>query len=934
MIFYQNCRGVKTKLDELKYNMLNNDCDIIALTETWLNESIYTAEFNCVDRIAFRKDRNRIVTGKSQGGGVLLAVRNNLIVNEVKVFDDDQEALCIRVGLDGNHLLYVVVVYITPNSPSNVYEHFFEKIETFLVNQVRSECMIIGDFNIPSYVDQLSCNDNLNALRGFLAFNNLIQVNQIKNQNGVILDLVIASFDNVRVDKSDDCVLPVDSHHPCLCVAINTKTPIQYCKVVSTTKFNFRKANFLFMYELLKNQNWGNLEEFSDVNMAIDHFYSILNSIFEECVPKSTQTDKRYPVWFDSEIIKLIKLKRSFFLKSKRYKSQYWKSKYIALRSTIKLKIRLNHTKYLSDIENSLKSNPKFFWSYVKSLKDNHDIHDEMVFENQTYSGTQNITEGFAKFFKSVYIDDLDVACNTSTTSKSFFCQKRISFEMIKMALKKVKPNKAIGPDGIPAYILKGCSDYFLIPLHALFNLILRTSTYPDKWKISKVIPIFKTGSRDEIKNYRPISIVCAVSKIFEVIIFDLLFSEMSNRITSCQHGFLPKRSTLTNLITFCQYVHEALNSRSQVDVIFMDMEKAFDRVRHCIILRALNDLDVPSYLVNLIHSYLKHRYQYVQLKGCKSDVFISTSGVPQGSNLGPLLFLAAINSIVDGLESAKGLLFADDFKCFFQVGSIADCEILQNDFCNVVNWCNASHFNLNVSKCSCMSFTLNNNALQFNYKLNDVALNRVNTQKDLGIIFDTALSFSNHIVSKIESAQKIAGFISRNTKNFPVDVSLHLFDSLVAPILEYGSIIWSPQYNVWFALLESVQRKFLKSLYFRKHAVYPPIGYDNSQLLREFNRLSLEHRRIKIDLCMMFKLLRGSVDSPDILSQLPFAIHRINSRNTKIFYLTYPRINLYKNSPIYRMCNVFNLYACDIDIDIICLKQFKKLIDSKLRDE
>lgn len=933
MIFYQNCRGVKTRLDELKYNMLVNDCEIVALTETWLNETIYSAEFNFKDRTTFRKDRDRIVTGKSQGGGVLLAVKNNLIVDEARVLDDDQEALCIRIRLDSNHLLYVVVVYITPNSPSIVYDHFFEKIEKFLADRLRSECIIIGDFNIPSYVDRLSCNNNLNVLRGFLAFNDLIQLNQVKNLNDVILDLVIASFDNVRVDRSDDCVLPVDSHHPCLCVTINTRTPIQYCKVVSTTKFNFKKANFLLMYELLKNQNWDIIDEISDVNVAMDLFYSILDSIFVKCVPKSTQIDKKYPVWFNNEIIKLIKLKHSYFLKSKRYKSQYWKSKYIALRSTIKLKIKLNHTKYLYDIERSLKSNPKFFWSYVKSLKDNHDILDEMVFENQTYSGTQSITEGFAKFFKSVYINDPDVTCNT-TNSMSFFCQKEISIEMIKVALKKVKPNKAIGPDGTPAYILKGCSDHFLKPLHALFNLILRTSTYPDKWKISKVIPIFKNGSREEIKNYRPISIVCAVSKIFEVIIYDMLFNEVSNRITSCQHGFLPKKSTMTNLISFCQYVHEALNSKSQVDVIFMDMEKAFDRVRHCIILRALNDLEVPTYLVNLIQSYLNQRHQYVEVKGCKSAVYKSTSGVPQGSNLGPLLFLTTINSIINKLENAKGLLFADDFKCFFQVSSIADCVMLQNDFCNVANWCNDNQFNLNVSKCSCMSFTLNNNAIQFNYTLSDVALNRVNMQKDLGIIFDSALSFSKHVVSKIESAQKIAGFIARNTKDFSVDVSLHLFDSLVAPILEYGSIIWSPQYNVWLALLESVQRKFLKSMYFRKHGVYPPIGYENSQLLREFNRLSLEHRRIKIVLCMMFKLLKGNIDSPDILSQLPFAIHRINSRNSKIFYLAYPRVNLYKNSPIYRMCNVFNLYACDIDIDVICYNQFKQLILSKLKEE
>lgn len=566
-----------------------------------------------------------------------------------------------------------------------------------------------------------------------------------------------------------------------------------------------------------------------------------------------------------------------------------------------------------------------------KWTKDSPDVLQEMIFGEKTYVGPQNVADGFAEFFRSVFINDAEVTCQTFK-ERSHFCDNLMSRIEIETAIRKIKGNKAIGPDGIPAFVLKGCSEYLLSPLQFLFNLVLKTSVYPTKWKVSKVIPVYKSGPRQDIKNYRPISIVCAISKVFEKIIFDRLFSEISGKITTYQHGFFPKRSTFTNLMTFCQYIHEAINNKSQIDVIYTDMEKAFDRVRHCVILNALSEMDVSSYLIYLIKSYLNSRSQYIEIKGCQSVMYKSTSGIPQGSNLGPLLFLAAINNIIRNLDNVKGLLFADDFKCFHIINSYEDCETLQNDFCKVANWCTTNSFNINVSKCMCMSFTLNKNPHNFDYTYNNSKIERGDSQKDLGVVFDVNLSFTNHISAKIETAQKIAGFIARNTKDLDVEISLHLFDSLVLPTLEYGSVVWSPQYDVWIGIIERVQRKFLKCLYFRKYGSYPQRGCDNECLLGVFDRLSLEKRRYKIILCTMFKLLRGEIDSPDILGQLPFAINRINSRHSNTFYLAFPRTNLYKNSPVYRMCSLFNLYASDIDIDLINLKKFKQIIDVKLR--
>lgn len=437
--------------------------------------------------------------------------------------------------------------------------------------------------------------------------------------------------------------------------------------------------------------------------------------------------------------------------------------------------------------------------------------------------------------------------------------------------------------------------------------------------------------SKSEIKNYRPISIISAVSKVFEIVLFDRIYDEVKNSISMQQHGFLPQKSTLTNLITFVQYLHEAFNRKSQVDAIFTDMEKAFDRVKHSVIIRSLRKLNVSGPLVKLITSYLQGRLQYVEIKGAKSQTYCSTSGVPQGSNLGPLLFICSINGICDAVKISNSLIFADDFKLFLEIRDGTDCMSLQEDLDGVCDWCSENGFNINPEKCASMSFSLKKNIIEHEYRLNNIVIRKVDVQKDLGVLIDDHLGFNEHISAKINEAHKIMGFIVRSCKKFNVDVCLKLFDGLVLPKLEYCCLIWSPQYEVWVKSIERVQRKFLKYMFFKKFGYYPHQGFDHFRLLAIFGRLSLENRRIKSFLIYLYKILSNRISDPGIIGLLPFSIGVGNTRNKKTFYLNVPRTNLYKDSPLYKMCTFFNVYASDIDIDTTSLRQYKAYIHHKL---
>lgn len=229
------------------------------------------------------------------------------------------------------------------------------------------------------------------------------------------------------------------------------------------------------------------------------------------------------------------------------------------------------------------------------------------------------------------------------------------------------------------------------------------------------------------------------------------------------------------------------------------------------------------------------------------------------------------------------------------------------------------------------MTFSLKKNVISGQYKLSDNLLERSSTHKDLGVQLDNSLNFTDHIITQINAAHRTMGFIIRSTKHFNVDICLRLFDSLVLPKLEYGSLIWSPQYEVWIRSIERVQRKFLKYMFYKKFGFYPQRGYNHQQLLSIFNRLSLENRRTKICLIYLYKLLTNRVDNAEILSQLPFSINFGNTRHNKTFYLEFPRTNLYKNSPVYRMCRSFNEYAGNLDLDTISLRQYVQILEYKL---
>ena len=278
--------------------------------------------------------------------------------------------------------------------------------------------------------------------------------------------------------------------------------------------------------------------------------------------------------------------------------------------------------------------------------------------------------------------------------------------------------------------------------------------------------PIFKSGDKSSVKNYRPIALLSNFSKLFETIFSNVIYSHVINYIVPQQHGFVKGKSTTTNLYEFTQFVSSALDNNFQVDVIYTDLTKAFDRVNHCVLLKKLEMFGFCNDLLLLLRSMIIGRKQYVEYGGCKSFEIEVNSGVAQGSNLGPLLFTIFFNDVVTNLQT-KSFIYADDLKIVNIIKSVHDCLKLQSSLDSFITWCHNNKFDVNIDKCKIMRITRKVDKLNFYYNINGLPLQVCNEFKDLGVIFDSALSFVPHIEYIVNSSLKNLGFIFRNGADF-----------------------------------------------------------------------------------------------------------------------------------------------------------------------
>jgi hypothetical protein len=476
--------------------------------------------------------------------------------------------------------------------------------------------------------------------------------------------------------------------------------------------------------------------------------------------------------------------------------------------------------------------------------------------------------------------------------------------------LVKLDKNKAYGIDGIPTVVYKLCAMSLYKSLTLLFNISLHLGSIPDDWKTAAICPILKLGTSNNIMNYRPISLLPIAVKVMEKCVHNYIYPTIQTTLNNNQHGFRNSKSTITQLISFYDQVHLNLDNNIQTDIIYLDLAKAFDSVPHKLLIAKLQYYGFNGKLLFWLTEYLHNRKQCVMINGTTSDVIDVLSGVPQGSILGPLLFIIYIDDMITSISANSNIyLYADDSKVCRSINHVNDCVTLQRDLNLLYSWSLTWGLNFNINKCQVMTVTRSRNPTLYEYVLNDIKLLRTSSCKDLGLIISDKLHWDLHISESIKKANKRLGLIKRILGfNVNTEVKLMAYITLVRPLLEYGSIIWSQATRNNVIRLEAFQRRATKYI-----CNNYSIGY--SQRLYMCRILPLSYRRELMDITFYYNCKNHIVDL-DIDTIVPV---EFVSNNNNAPYVTrsvvndfdlprrYPKTELYKNFFSCRIVSLWN---------------------------
>ena len=423
----------------------------------------------------------------------------------------------------------------------------------------------------------------------------------------------------------------------------------------------------------------------------------------------------------------------------------------------------------------------------------------------------------------------------------------------IQKRLEKLDAFKSCGIDGVHSSVLKNCADALAFPLYHIFVKSFNTGALPSQWKQANVTPLYKKGSRLDPSNYRPISLTSICCKIMEGIVRDHIYNFLleNSLISEKQHGFVKYKACVTNLLEFQDFITGSVAQKDCVDVFYADFAKAFDTVSHKKLSVKLEAYGINGKLKNWIDQFLLDRTQRVVLGEAYSTFRQVSSGVPQGSVLGPLLFILFINDLPAELQSLC-LLYADDTKLLRKITSIADAIALQDDIRRLVKWCETWKMRLNANKCKLMHVGKKNPRAKYylfdSESKEDIELEVSTCERDLGIMISNSGKSEKQVNAAVNKANRILGMCVKTFENFDQVIGKTVYTTFVRPHLEFAAPAWSPHLVRDIQAIEKVQRRALRSISGLRHLSY-------KDRLQETKLSTLYERRQRGDLIQLFKI-------------------------------------------------------------------------------
>ena len=644
----------------------------------------------------------------------------------------------------------------------------------------------------------------------------------------------------------------------------------------------YRKLNFLQApWEQIKvelgNVDWEEVEKLADVDTAkaLIVFHEKILGVLEMLIPMKKKPRKKSK-------LKINKMRRNLWRRLAKVKKNTLKASSIqkltdliqrrrALEEQLKADYAAENAQEEDQAVFNLKSNPKSFFSFARSRQKTKSSIGPFLDQD---SGKLNPDPSFGaevlrKQYDSVFsqprpewiVTDVDKHFSVNNETGNILDDFEFSPEDIELACGELKESASAGPDGVPASLLRTCRKQLSSPLYKLWRASLNKGKIPDELLLVLICPIHKGGNKSLPKNYRPVALTSHLIKVFERVLRRVLVKHIEDNdiLPNGQHGSRALRSTLTQLLSHWDTVLDGLEQGSGVDCIYLDFSKAFDKVETGVLLHKLKEAKIMGKTGKWIASFLdsNYRMQAVAVEGAISTMSPVISGVPQGTVLGPILFLLHIADIASNISADTTVSsYVDDTRVQRSITDTdQDCRALQDDLATIYSWAERVNMIFNCEKFECLRYWPSNTLVPDNQYMssNSTPIQVKEHLRDLGVELSSNLKFEEHIGNVVTSANRIIGWAMRTFRRRSRTTMLTIWKSLVQPRLDYCSQLWSPTDQASIGVLEGVQRNFTRMIEGMNNMDY-------LERLRHLNMYSQERRRERYQIIFIWKLSQGLV--------------------------------------------------------------------------
>lgn len=863
--------------------MWDSDCMYGVITESHLSEEIQNAEIHIAGYTAYRRDRKDRIQG-----GVIVYIKDTLANNSEVIYEYSNGIVeSIAVHIKSINCI-IIGIYRPPDCKLSEYKYILDNIDKVLTNlpDPTPDIHFLGDFNfpflkwdpetgIPKYVsgstrdqqEQAKC--TLRFAENHLLIQNVLKPTRLKNTLDLCFTNNSDAYHSINVHTtsiSDHDIIMSNTTYNVKQASESTKDSIP---LTGFQKYNFfsEEADWNGLNKMLEEISWDEDLHNLDVNQSLKFINDTIMSACENLIPKRKVGGKKSKIPKHNRC--LMKRRCRINKRLTQTLNESTKLKLTREKYSIEKKLREMHYQSRKNDEEkatgAIKRNSKFFFAYAKKYSTIPTTIGPLIDSAGSVIGNiKTICEMFRQQYESVFSPPLPG--KKVQDPKGFFKSSNetelqdITFsenDFIE-AIKELKIESAPGPDGFPSIVLKKCSNAVALPLRILWRKSLDSGIVPHLLKDATVTPIFKGGNNSKgiAKNYRPIALTSHLIKVFEKVMrkYVVRYLDKHNHINSNQHGFRAGRSCLSQLLAHYDFILSELEKGNNVDVIYLDFAKAFDKVDHGVLLHKLRDLGITGKIGIWIHSFLTNRYQYVSVNKENSSRSCVLSGVPQGSVLGPLLFLVLIGDIDASKKHCFVSSFADDTRAAAGVSCHTDQENVQKDLETIYTWSRINNMQFNNDKFERIAYGRNTDLKNHVYLSADNSpIPTTNDAKDLGVKMSADATFSTHISQISDKATKLASWILRTFISREKAVMLTLWKSLVLCRLEYNCPLWNSAKIGEIKALEAVQRTFTSKI-----AGMDALNYWDR--LVALNLYSLQRRRERYDAIYVWKIIENKV--------------------------------------------------------------------------